>query len=177
MKANKVYEFVNPRQRDIKINIGKKREIEDEMNRWIKNQVPALPNLSYKINEDYTVTILQNLPIESITYSISYFPDFVTKINGILRLVNNSKIRQLPDDFTVDRILSIKHAINIKTLPENLTILQDKDKHIRSVLNIIGTNIQTIPESLNVYIIYTDNEELLKKIREEGKYRVVYSTK
>ena len=124
MKAKKVYEFVNPRQREVKKHLGLgadqiiKEQIREDFEQWLSEYVFTDYPPKFKINEDNKVIVLEDL---SVAEEATKIPDYVIEVQGDLDIIETN-------------IEYIKHPILVKG------DFNGYSSSLREFPNIIGAN-------------------------------------
>ena len=148
MKAKKVYEFINPRERNNPIdpNIGMVKQNEKQLFEYD----PIEDKLKIRQSVDLCCRTITEIPVTEL-----YMPEheLVLNFSNIKKLPNNITVKSLymeecnnfsgewPENIDIDYMLKLNNT-NIKTLPENLEV---------DILDISHTPISKIPESIIIY--------------------------
>jgi len=178
MKAKKVYEMIDPYASEetdaMDLDISyKKKLIEDWFAKWA-------PDADYEIDDDLNINIDTFLDLENS--DVTHLPDNLIinerldlKRSNIIKLPRNltvfhwidltyTSIKEIPNDLKAHSTLDLSYS-EISSLPDNLTIgenliLKDckdltqlpENLTVNGWLNIKGTKITDIPDSLYVYL-------------------------
>jgi len=136
MKAKKVYEFVNPRERNFDLNLGRKAEIKKDFDAWLKecNYTDEWPR--YEITKDLNVIVLDSFLIARPAKEI---PEYVIEVNGDL-------------DIEGTYIEYIKHHIHVtgEFIGRDCPLKEFPNVTAEEGFDITGTEITKLPDPLNI---------------------------